>query len=118
MSTFDEGTSSLDEMADATGRDGENRGTGPGLANSDLNSERPDGSGGEGTSATTTGESDGSPSRAATHEDVDRGNADGSTPTAQPREDTLAAAEARAEQEDADQSSALGESGQDNGLNE
>ena len=126
MSTFDERTSSLEEMADPSGREdeagaasltGEDPGdSSPGLTDSDINSERPDGSGGAGTSATTTGDSDGSPSGTATHEDVERGNADGSTAHAAPREDALG--EAQAEQADADQSSAMGESGQDNGLNE
>ena len=97
---------------------------GPGLTDSDINSERPDGSGGEGTSATTSGASDGSPadaSGAATDEDVERGNADGSTASAEPREGTLDDAQEVAgtgAQEWADQASAEGESGQDNGLNQ
>jgi hypothetical protein len=97
---------------------------GPGLTDTDINSERPDGSGGEGTSATTSGASDGSPadaSGAATDEDVERGNADGSTASAAPREGTLDDARDVAgtgAQEWADQASAEGESGQDNGLNE
>jgi hypothetical protein len=98
---------------------------GPGLTDTDINSERPDGSGGEGTSATTSGASDGSPadaSGAATDEDVERGNADGSTASAAPREGTLDDAQDVAQdvagtgaQEWADQASAEGESGQDNG---
>ncbi|WP_076259082.1 hypothetical protein [Intrasporangium flavum] len=100
----------------------------PGLTDTDINSERPDGSGGEGTSATTSGTSDGSPadaSGAATDEDVERGNADGSTPSAAPREDVLGDAQDTTgsgtgsdAQAWADQASAEGESGQDNGLNE
>ena len=96
----------------------------PGLTDTDINSERPDGSGGEGTSATTSGTSDGSPADAsggATHEDVDRGNADGSTASAEPREGALGDAQDTTgsdAQAWADQASAEGESGQDNGLNE
>ena len=104
--------------------------TAPGLTDTDINSERPDGSGGEGThatsatSATTSGTSDGSPadaSGAATHEDVERGNADGSTASAEPREDALGDAQDAAGSEAqawADQASAEGESGQDNGRGE
>jgi len=97
---------------------------GPGLTDTDINSERPDGSGGEGTSATTSGASDGSPadaSGAATHDDVERGNADGSTPSAEPREGALGAAQDATDQQAeqwADQVSSAGESGQDNGLDE
>jgi hypothetical protein len=88
-----------------------------GLTDSDINSQRPDGSGGEGTSATTSGESDGSPGGIATDEDVDCGNADGSTPRETPREGALEDAQDVVDQQ-ADQASATGESGQDNGLNE
>ena len=107
MSTFDQRPSALEEMDDPTDRDdelvaaqlrGDDDASDPGPAGGDLSSGRPDGSG-EGGSATTTGDSDGGPGGAATHEDLDRGNADGSTPSTGPREDALAQARKRADAE-------------------
>lgn len=53
-----------------------------------------------------------STAEAASGEDAERGNLDGSTAHAEPRQDTLEAAQAQAEAQD----DAQRESGQDNGL--
>jgi hypothetical protein len=76
--------------------------------------------GGEGTSATTTGESSGDPAGAqhASGEDAARGNLDGSAAHADPRADALDAAQEGTADALADQAGTERESGQDNGLNE